>query len=141
MWLTTARAQRAGSQQGWGHLPSHQHQVPQVRGLQAAPPHPRQLEAPGWRPSTFCPGHAHRAQWEKHGHSPPPARPGPSKQLGWEHVSGLRLCPAMLHPPLRPGKAGAGATLGSPSPASCQCCCTSPLTPRGHVGAGGAECA
>lgn len=84
--------------------------------------HPRQLGTLGWRPGTFCPGHAHRAQRERHGHSPSPARPSPGKQLGWEHVSGPQLCPPVLHPPLRPGRAGAGATLGSPSPASCQCC-------------------
>lgn len=84
--------------------------------------YPHQLGTLGWLPGTFCPRHAHRAQRERHGHSPPPAHPSPSKQLGWEHVSGPRLCPPVLRPPLRPGRAGAGATLGSPSPASCQCC-------------------
>lgn len=43
------------------------------RGPQTAPLHPRQLGALGWHPGTFCPGHAHRAQWERRGRSPPPA--------------------------------------------------------------------
>ena len=95
-------------------------------GPQTAPLHSRQLHLlPQARPQSSV-GEA----WP----FPTPC-PGPSKQYG------PRLCPPMLHPPLRPGRAGAGATLGSPSPTSCQCCCTSSLTPRGHVGAGGAECA
>lgn len=123
-----------GSQQGWGHLRSHQHQVPQVRGPQLLPvPSPAgdSRLAPWHLLPQARPQSSAGEAWP----FPAPAHPSPSKQLGWEHVSGPRLCPQCSAHHSRPGRAGAE----KPPLAAPHLLAASAAPTRGHVGAGGAE--